>query len=69
MPIIVKNYTNLENGRTYYGKVFTRNPKGRVNNRVDLQYISEIPSAATPISGLAFVPKIKRVEALKVMGM
>lgn len=35
---------NLENGKTYYGKVFTANPKGRTNNRVDLPFFTVIPS-------------------------
>lgn len=52
MSIIVKTYTNLENRKTYYGKVFTRNPKGRVNNRVDLQYTSAIPNDGLPLSDI-----------------
>ena len=34
----------LTNGTTYYGKVFTLNPNGRINNRADLPVFTVIPS-------------------------
>lgn len=41
--IITKKFTGLVNGNTYFGKVFTANPKGRVNNRADLKSASVTP--------------------------
>lgn len=37
-------FENLTNGATYYGKVFSVNPKKRVNNRADLTVFAAIPS-------------------------
>lgn len=41
--MISHTFTGLINERTYYARVFTLNPKGRVNNRVDLPWASAIP--------------------------
>lgn len=37
-------FENLTNGATYYGKVFTVNPKKRVNNRADLMVFAAVPA-------------------------
>ena len=44
MAIITKKIENLKNESTYYAKVFTRNPQGRVNNRADLASAAVVPS-------------------------
>lgn len=44
MAIITKKIENLKNESTYYAKVFTRNPQGRVNNRADLASAAAVPS-------------------------
>lgn len=45
MAIYSKLIEGLNNGDEMFVKVFTVNPKGRVNNRVDLPFASAIPSA------------------------
>lgn len=45
MAIYSKLIEGLNNGDEMFVKVFTINPKGRVNNRVDLPFASVIPSA------------------------
>lgn len=45
MSKITHTFSGLENSTTYYGKVFTVNPKGRVNNRADLPVFAAIASA------------------------
>lgn len=42
---IKKEFNGLINGTQYYARVFTVNPKSRVNNRADLPYAMAIPSA------------------------
>lgn len=47
MPItflFTHRFTNLNNGRTYYARVFTVNLQKRVNNRADLASVGVIPS-------------------------
>lgn len=44
MAKIAHNVTGLTNGVTYYGKVFSVNPKERVNNRADLAVFAAVPS-------------------------
>lgn len=44
MAKIQYTFLDLENGKNYYGKVYTVNHKGRVNNRVDLAAFSVVPS-------------------------
>lgn len=48
MPIKSKTFSGLVNGNTYFGKVFTANPKGRVNNRADLLTAFATASATPP---------------------
>lgn len=50
--VISHLFTGLENNKTYYARVFTVNPKGRVNNRVDLPWASAIPTVGIPLSTL-----------------
>lgn len=45
MAKIEQVISGLANGATYYCKVFTVNPEGRVNNRIDLGTIAVIPVA------------------------
>lgn len=45
MATVTKKFTGLTNGKTYYAKVFTVNPKKRVNNRSDLKVASATPKA------------------------
>lgn len=45
MAIYSKLIEGLTNDETYFAKVFTVNPEGRVNNRADLPFASVIPSA------------------------
>lgn len=42
--MIEQIFHGLTNGTTYYGKVFTLNPNGRINNRADLPLFTVIPS-------------------------
>ena len=44
MAKITYTIPDLTNGVTYYGKVFSVNPKKRVNNRADLTVFAAIPS-------------------------
>ena len=48
MALISHKIENLKNESTYYAKVFTRNPQGRVNNRVDLASAAAVPSETNP---------------------
>lgn len=43
--MISHKFEGLTNGETYYAKVFTANPNGRVNNREDVPAVSCVPSA------------------------
>ena len=45
MATIKQTLTRVNNGETYYAKVFTVNPKERVNLRADLAYVSAVPMA------------------------
>jgi len=42
--ILPVQFTGLTNNTTYYGKIFTVNFKGRINNRADLTYCSAYPT-------------------------
>ena len=44
MAVIQKKIEGLTNDAKYFAKVFTVNPKGRVNNRVDLPFVNVITS-------------------------
>lgn len=43
--MISHKFEGLTNGETYYAKVFTANPNGRVNNREDVPAVSCVPSS------------------------
>lgn len=43
--MISHKFEGLTNGETYYTKVFTANPNGRVNNREDVPAVSCVPSS------------------------
>lgn len=45
MAKISHTFSGLTNGFTYYGKVYTVNPKERANNRADLAVFAATPSA------------------------
>lgn len=45
MAKITHTIHGLTNGVTYYGKVYSVNPKKRANNRADLAVFAAIPSA------------------------
>lgn len=44
MAKITHVFSGLTNGLNYYGKIYSMNPNGRVNNRADLKVFSAIPS-------------------------
>lgn len=44
MAKIQYTFLDLENGESYYGKVYTVNHKGRVNNRVDMSAFNAVPA-------------------------
>ena len=44
MAKITHIFSGLTNGLNYYGKIYSMNPNGRVNNRADLKVFSAIPS-------------------------
>lgn len=44
MAKITYVFPGLTNGLNYYGKIYSMNPNGRVNNRADLKVFSAIPS-------------------------
>lgn len=53
MAKITHNVTGLTNGVTYYGKVFSVNPKKRANNRADLTVFTAVPAAGLDLAELA----------------
>ena len=47
MAKITHTFSNLLNSATYYGKVFSVNPRGRINNRIDLSIFTAITTGVS----------------------